>query len=369
MNKGLKGAAPLSVAGFQSAHISQSTAAHSTVNTITVSLKMFASLPAGANVLISGLVGVKSPSTNSTSVPIQIDNSAPDPSHALRNSSEYAGSRIEDDPTAFFASSASWTHSGGLLSFTLQQETDFNTFYIFSFQLENGAEGQESPPISINASDAAATFAVATFTTASDDGAILRIANFLDLDIFQSSALPSSINTITIAFSLNVALKLEDRATVVLSGFASVGDSMNSPFVITNVDGYNTTEYFGQTARRVGNNSLRLTVRNDTLPRSQYAFMFQVQNPEKGQDAVDIMIEVMGFLVTPVKMSPRNPTPTNAPLRVAGFRSAGIAQSTPCASAANRLTITLNFFITVPYTGNFSACTTSNTLPVPWGQI
>ena len=111
MQRGLRGAAPLSVAGFSTARIGQSTPAHLTSNTITITLNALASLPKGATLVFSGLRGLKTSSSM-----VLIGNAAP---AFPADTSEFAGLLVETNLLSFFAAHAIWNLSAAELSLTL----------------------------------------------------------------------------------------------------------------------------------------------------------------------------------------------------------------------------------------------------------
>ena len=340
MQKGRKGAAPLSVVGLDVGRIGQSTPAQLTVNTITVTLKMLASIPAGANIAIVGLYGLKTPSAFVT-----LQNAVPDHPY---NSSEFAGSEVETSATSYFGSQGMWNMSTGQLSFTLAQEINYDTFYILSFTLQNGAVGQESLNLQISVIDASRTILVANLTTGGGNSAILKIARFLTANMHQSNAIPSSMNNITISFSVNSVVKLQDQAFFVFTDFKSVtASARQGTFAITDIEGYNATKYFGSNGTVTSNGTLMFPIQKDILPYFEYAFIFEVQNPDRGQDSPAMTIECTGFRISATAMTLG--AGIEAPLRVAGLRTASIGQSTSCASSVNTLTVTLNFYMTVPY--------------------
>ena len=120
MRRGLKGAAPLSVAGFSTARIGQSTPAHLTSNALTVTLNAFASLPKGALLVFSGLHGLRTPSSI-----VPVTSAAP---AFPASSSELAGLQVETNVLSFLSSRAMWNSSTAELTLTLENEIDYNTF-------------------------------------------------------------------------------------------------------------------------------------------------------------------------------------------------------------------------------------------------
>ena len=338
MRRGLKGAAPLSVAGFSTARIGQSTPAHLTSNALTVTLNAFASLPKGALLVFSGLHGLRTPSSI-----VPVTSAAP---AFPASSSELAGLQVETNVLSFLSSRAMWNSSTAELTLTLENEIDYNTFYIFSINLENGDAGQESQQVHLNVSFAGQTLVAVNLTTDTGNRAVLLIAKFLTTNIFQVTAVPASINNVTISFSLNSVVSVQDDAYLAISGFDSVRESVQDRFAISDV-GSNATDYFGAFGTCDENGTLIFPVQRNTLPGVMYSFTFELRNPRRGQDSPDFLIEFRGFRISPTSM--QRDQGTSAPLRVAGFRTASIGQSTACASAENTITVTLNFFMTVPY--------------------
>ena len=96
-----------------------------------------------------------------------------------------------------------------------------------------------------------------------------------------------------------------------------------------------------------GEGKLTLLVTRATSPGQELSFSFILVNGLQGQASPGIRIETEGFRITPLTMD--KPTNNLAPLLIGGFRTKSISQSTSCPGRVNTITITLSFYVPIPW--------------------
>ena len=313
--------APLLVAGFLLKAIGQNNPSASVLNTLTLTLSVNVPFPKGALLTIAGLSGCKQPSTEYLAL------------HSMNASSP-------------FSDRAAWNRDQGTLIASLGKPLNPHVAYVISFVLLNPAAAQVSPSVSLLFEAAGVIAGWETANEAADASSPLVISGFVQSSLFmwQSSAEPSQVNTLTVTLSTLVPLLPGTAISLTgLSGASPVTGRAVPPVTIPVLG--NFSEFIGGSAQLLCHSAtLVLSITTITEERKCYSFSFNVSNPVHGQLSPSISIETSGTVLIS-RMAMVKATGKASPLVIAGFISKSIGQTDPSASANNTISLTLAFFV------------------------
>ena len=311
--------APLLVAGFLIANISQLTPSAGANNTLTafVSFNVMITQQMEPQFTISGLTGSLTKSTSSL--------------------------LLLPDSSSAFASVASWYQSGSLV-FELYSSILPSQVYSLSFVLINPIMHQDSINISISASG----IKISKSNMLKDlryKRSPFDVAYFTEVNIGQSTTIAGANNTITLTMATSVALG--PGFAITLSGLlASMTNSTEKLRILENV---NETQMvfspFGTWTQSSG--ELIISIITHTIPELLYICKFQLRNPQNGQDAPVVSIEVYGD-ISIGKSAINFADGNNAPFLVSDIVLRRIGQSTCSAGQSNVIAITFGFNVLLP---------------------
>ena len=305
--------APLLINGFIVNSIGQSTSRALVTNTITVSLSTYAPLPIGFQVTISGI-------TTSDLVP---------------RLSPIVG--LSPNFSYFFNLSAMWSN-GGYVMFSVLNETNENSIYVFSVNVTNPTH-QYSPTIAISSQSISNTYMI----KASGVGAPLQV--ILPLQLSPQCSNLSNWNLIA---GNSTFSRRQGFGIAFNGGLELVGDSL-----------------FGKTgvwSQDTGTLVLELV---DNLYAGQiYVFSFTLKNPSRPQNgSTTLTVNATGSATIGVQALqldaqalnfPSSSPGDGIPLRVYGpaWALKTIQQSSPYPGAPNNITINISTFADLPAAGS-----------------
>ena len=271
---------------------------------------------------------------------------------------------------AVFLSKSAWYQVNGTLAVTLSKTMLHLTMYSFMFELQNGANPESSPSVSISAVVQAGLFNSPVIATSMSypNQDILGVANgsnpmeivlpvFTVKTLSQSNPLALATNVIQLEFAVNC--DLETDSTILLSGLTGMQTQTgNLPALLKYADiAMLETVLWNQTA-----GSVEFTV-GQTIGRSQLYFLsFELENSAgaRPSPAISILgvVRSRGF-ESPINGKPVSelnqallgvPNGTDPLLTVVPFfRIQVMAQSNPLASASNNITVTLQANCDISY--------------------
>ncbi|EKX44153.1 hypothetical protein GUITHDRAFT_139994 [Guillardia theta CCMP2712] len=323
---------PLYISDLVDILISQSTTSSSARNTLTMILSLEAPLlPGFAEFQVSGLLGSTTPS-------------------GLLN--------ISSD----VAREGNWTRSSGTLLFGLTVEMQPYTNYTFTFQLDNPAQGQESPSVSIEVLktlDLDPRYWSAYKRRMRYDSVLnsapLLVAGLLSSSIQQTNPCCSAPNRLSMTFSSRTLL--HQGCSLTVSGLLNAlhdGSVIDIQQHISN----STDDSLYFTANMSSNLSgsglwlqqedakVVLYLTQDIHRNQTISFSFTVQNPSTGQSSPDVAMEANGedCAITKTLISKSS---SNPPLLIAGFSLLSIQQSSFSQGASNVITVALSPYVSI----------------------
>jgi hypothetical protein len=372
MNKGTRNQAPLLIAMFSTRFIQQNTPSASSNNSLIVTLESVADLVNGTKITISGLNGVDTPDNdnlqiNSTSVfgAERQSNNESNPFGKTGVWNKSTGSLIVTVSHGGKIYDKNGTFTGNLTEPVLEQSRP----YKFVFMLQNGAQYQEAPSISIESSGTDTTKAKMQYGDFNE--APLLIAGFRYLVVGQSTVSQSTpythrtMNSITVTFATNVQLKGSEGCKLTLSGLTGTlgpkgENSTASIYVAGQVRRLGLTKpletfdfglpcpcpnvgqrgcYCGVWNSQNGTMVFPMRPLVDSVLGAEYRLRFEVINPMHGKDAAQVTGSGSGITISSVlaKNAPGNA----APLLIADFLIKAVGQSTPSAYANNTISVTI----------------------------
>ena len=362
MDKGTRNQAPLLIAMFSTRFIQQKTPSALSNNTLIVTLESIADLVNGTKITISGLAGVDTPD---------------DDNLQINSTSVFEAERHSNNESHPFGKTGVWIKSTGALIVTVSQVIgnlsepvlEQNRLYSFVFMLQNGAQYQEAPYVSIESSGTDTTKAKMQYGDLNK--APLLIAGFRYLVVGQSTVSQSTpythrtMNSITVTFATNVQLMGSEGCKLTLSGLTGTlgptGENGTASIYVTGevrrpgLTRPLETFDFGLpcTCPNVGQRGCYCGVWNsqngtmvfpmhpmvDSVLGAEYRLRFEVINPMNGKDAAQVTASGSGITISPVlaKNAPGNA----APLLIADFLIKAVGQSTPSAYANNTISVTI----------------------------
>eukprot|EP00960_Hanusia_phi_P048473 758965-Hanusia_phi.AAC.3 len=271
---------PLYISDLVDFLISQSTTSASARNSLTMIISLEAPLlPGFAQFRISGLVGSSTPSG------------------LLNLSSDVA---VEGN----------WTRSTGVLLFGLTQQMRAYTNYSFLFHLDNPAESQESPPVSIEVLktrdlDPRYWSAYRRRMTYNQDlnSAPLLIAGLLSSSIEQATSCCYSPNRLSLSFSSRTLL--HQGCSLTISGLVNARHEGEQVFIEQHVRASTDDSAFftgnmswnstGSGVWVQGNDAKVIVYfAQDIFRNETISFSFVVLNPNTGQLSPDVFMETNG---------------------------------------------------------------------------
>ena len=312
MTKGGLNAAPLLVAGFIEAHISQSTASQFTLNTITVQARCVPgfSLMQGSIVRIHNLVGSITPSSSS----FEIQSAPADIFSHLGTFDSTAGTLDLPVQDTLWAQSPS-SSIGFLINFTVTNGAD-------STCVGGGCSGQGPLIQSIS------MHGETNISSTPLLGVALLVADFDNLAIAQSTSAAGGLNTITLLFSTRVALLT--ATTVTLDGLRKF--CTQEPTIdLTDAGPFQTETTFssipGILQMHIGS--------TPSIANFTYTVRFVLRNCQQPNSVANsLKISSSGVYIAPTAL------PASNIALVAGFLApAEIFQQTPSAGSLNVLNI------------------------------
>eukprot|EP00960_Hanusia_phi_P057874 763692-Hanusia_phi.AAC.1 len=314
MSPGPRNTAPLLIADFTYAFISQSTPSQISKNQITLLFSTRADLVTYTRITLTGLIGSRTP---------------------------FAELSITADDV--FNPKGLWSPENGEIVINVVKTSEARKVYSIVFEIENENYGQDSPNIYIYTS----IFVIAKTSVqkASGNYAPMLIADFLVKTIYQQTVSPLASNEISVILSTRASL-IANSTRVTISGLTGL-----EPVLATQMLYYPTmaSSAFGNIAEwEYYSGSLILTVSKDTAPKTNYTLSIKVINPQRAQVSPVVQISSSGILITITEMS--RGLGNAAPLLIAGFQNLLVSQSTPSVFAKNTLTFSLkpNCEITAP---------------------
>ena len=387
-------AAPLRVIApsFLVADIGQSTPYPSKVNIVSVTLLPNILLQKGSSITLSNLAGTQNP-TGTVSV---ID-----------------GANLIGSPSAYFSASTTsnqvgqgaWDQQAKTLTLITASPVLAGTQVIFSFQVQNGNCGQESPPVCVRAGYIGSTacnncsqgqciglprqlmnrdmatlystgavqnslypftkYSASALITYGDaalgDAYPLKIysPSFVVKRIGQSTYFPAKLNTLTVTLATNIPLVAGTMVTITNLSGSTTPDTSSLPVTEQKLSGF--ASYFSTTAQWSQNGTLVLNVVNDTIAGTQYIFSFNLQNPRCAQapPSVSISSQPICFnsqpmcadMSTPLGTGFYNSLPGDAQallVKAPSFRLYNAWQKNPYPGAANQIHVELATNINLP---------------------
>jgi hypothetical protein len=336
--------APLLVADFLVASISQDTPGALARNVLRLVVAVRAALPVGSVLHVSGLTGSESPDGF-------ID--------------------LEGNMTQYTTPQGVWQQAQGTLNITCAISVPPETLLVLHVPLLNGRHPQESPRVFLESSGPV-RIAAAAMDKGISNAAPLVIAGLV-ARLFQSSYERSAVNELTLDFISSVNLPGNSTLALVnLLGAAPVSHDLNQtqvfpPALFSCV--MPTNVRVGNFSRRREDSLADGAANNATTPQSipatwsssyqqvhmriahplaaqqQYRLVFRLRNPASAQASPEVRIQVLGAIAVfeaPVLKPPAVPISSalRAPLAVvAELLNASILQTTPNAGALNTLRI------------------------------
>jgi len=339
--------APLGVLGLKSAIGWQSTSNQRQSNRITIVLQTFAVPARGTRIVLTNLLYSEKASatielrhTNFTTLTAT---SAGNTSHS-------------------FCSSGSWSRSNMQLVATFCHESSLPTTLTLQFEMLNGASTASAPNISIQIVSAGGKVVdsrnlILPFGKAAEEQ-IGVVAGFLVSHIVQSTSLPSSENEVTATLVSSVALHTLSRfAEITISGLIGSHTVSNDNLVLSvrvKSGAVNTTEAdqdrvetsTGKWLQQSG--SLTFQVPSTVAARDIFILTWTITNPSAGQRSpTSISVESSTVEITSINMT--KGIGSERVLRVAGFDSVRVSQSSACPNSINTISISFKLFLTIPY--------------------
>ena len=333
--------APLLVADFLAASISQETPGALASNVLRLVVALRAALPVGTVLHITGLTGSESPDGF-------ID--------------------LEGNMTRYTTRRGVWQQAPGRLNITCALSVPPETLLVLHVPLLNGRHPQESPRIFIESSGPV-NIAAAPMSKAAANESPLKIAGLV-ARMHQSSSQRSATNNLTIDFISNV--RIPNNSTVAVHNLLGAAPSSLSasqqlypPALLLHVmpvqvqlgtvesggeDNLAQIEHTGVNSTRIsatwpGNQQVHMHIPQALEAQQHYRLIFQVRNPTTAQASPHVSIQVLGPIAVfeaPVLKPPSEPISSalRAPLAVvAELLHASIRQTTPNPGAVNMLRV------------------------------
>jgi hypothetical protein len=318
MGKGFGRSEPLSVLGFSSARISQSTAIPLATNILFVTIEAYSFLSEGSSIVLTGLTG-----SNTSNRTIKINASQVSP----------------------IAVMGSWDLVQGNLTLTLARDMDPGVPLSFSFELVNGYSEQIPPVVSLTAKEIRGTKEAALLplqmSTLPSTGAALLIAGFPIRNISQNSTVPEGSNKLSV--TLKATMDLDNGTTLTISGLRNSGTasgripigSSTVPFIFSDIGTWDQ-----------GSGSCILTVARLLPAGSTESITFVLQNPVVGQTAPQVSLGLQwGRGGSRSDLTWQMINGASPPFSVAGLRKKSIGQTVAAPSCNNTIIVTLNFYV------------------------
>ncbi|KAJ1465614.1 hypothetical protein T484DRAFT_1864123, partial [Baffinella frigidus] len=264
--------------------------------------------------------------------------------------------------------------------------------FVVSFNVTNPAFNQESPSITISASATAPGSGIEAVVANKPGLTVLGVTNgtdpmrvvvpeFVARTASQSTVVSGATNKITVELQVSVDLSGADGSVITLSNLT--GAVLGTNVSIEAVAGGHAGEYLfcenGGESRmgtwHASNSSLTLQLCPETTMNVGvlYAIAFTITNPLQDQNSPSISIEASGEVVQIGAAAVVKDTASllsivggASPLKVVvpSFTTKSIAQSTPVASVANVITVTLRSSISLS-SALFASITMSNLEGLP----
>mmetsp|Transcript_33626 Transcript_33626/g.52322 ORF Transcript_33626/g.52322 Transcript_33626/m.52322 type:complete len:486 (+) Transcript_33626:1-1458(+) len=190
----------------------------------------------------------------------------------------------------------------------IQSPLKRDQLHTVSFQVTNPREGAQ-PPGSLTLAARGAVVIEATEIDRTSNGArggqgtegqggeALRVLapRFLTAKIRQSDPRPGAINTLTITFSLTIALEGERGQRIIVSGLTGSQTLDTEELALKDVGASGVEEVLGSQARwRRVPGVLEIGVIGASVPGAVYSFSFELLNPSAAQRAPEVHIAAPG---------------------------------------------------------------------------
>jgi len=336
--------APMLVADFLAADISQSTPSANASNTLSFMFSTRASLVPTTTVSIFGLTG----SATRESV---LD--------------------LTGNATNVFGAIGHFDSAKGIMVLDVQNSSLPDALYILEFQLTNPRNGQSSPQMRVE-TNGNVIIGTAEAVSAAGNRAPMLVADFLVKQIGQSDSSQSALNTISVTIATRAQLSMGSNITI--SGFtqgvytlppllalhgmswaimpnaaqsanATTSASTTTP-VPTSLAPMTTPVPWFSGRWNQARAWLVITVDHDMDPGNLYMFSFDVKNPDSIQASPPIYIESSGIAISRALME--KASGNLAPGTVSGFVATFISQSNPNAAERNTLSIEFSINVNLP---------------------
>jgi hypothetical protein len=312
MTKGYLNTAPLLVAGFVEAHISQSTAAQLGLNTITVRVRCIPgfSLMQGSIIRVYNLVGSSTPSSSA----LEIQSA---PSHALSHMGSFNSTTGTLD---VFLEDTVWAKS-----------PSSSVDLLFNFTVTNGARptcigggcSGQSPPIQFISMHGVTNISMTLL-----HGVAMLISDFGNLAIAQITSAAGAMNMITLRFSTRAELLAGSTVTLEgLKGFCTLEPSVDLTDAAPFQPKATFSLFHGILKFHIG--------ATPSIANVTYSVRFVLKNCIQPNNIVNkLKISASGVYIAPTAL------PDSNIAFVAGFLSpAEIFQQTPSAGSLNVLNV------------------------------
>jgi hypothetical protein len=338
--------APLAIAGFSTTVISQSTPSQGAINTLTVSLWPYTTLPFNTTLTISNLQGVSLPDSV-----IALSDPSDAAAQAACNQQSRCSKAFSDSPGGLIRRSR-WNNQSKQLTAFLLTNWSVQTLFSFSFPVTNPLLQQASPDVLISSAGNNGIISPLILSKDAWNNAPLLIAGFTLKEIRQSNPLNSATNTIYINCSLNIRLQPSFAIFITIRGLtgSQTGDNRNVVLDMSMSD-----IQFSNVSWTRANGTLAAPMsrsRNDTL--ASFFFSFQIVNPNFGQTSPPVYISMREITINPILMD-AGPVAISMPLFVYGFLVYSIGQSNSQALGLNSLTVTLQSTVSLRSTASIQA--------------
>ena len=346
MGKDVGNAAPLAVAGFYLNLISQSTPSQGVINTLTVSLWPYTTLPANTTIMISNLLGA-----NAQTAALVLS----DPTDAIATaacSSAGGCSKALSNTSNGTARLAQWNNQSKVVTVYLLSNWISGTLKCLVFNLINPFTPQASPNILVSAAGPNGNISPLVLSKDLWNSAPLLIAGFVLKEIRQSTALNHAYNSIYVNCSMNVRLSVAYSVSLTIAGLTG-SETVDTKAMIPNMN--NKDVLFSNFSWSRSNGTLvafLVKSQNDSI--ASFSFSIILQNPIFGQMSPPVFISTGGMVVSSILMDPGQSF-SSMPLFVYGFLIYAIGQNSTQALGPNVITITLQSTINLVSTAVSSA--------------
>jgi len=331
LTSGLNLEAPLVVAGFVTATLSQTTASQGATNTLRLEISLQTLMPAGSVILISGLTG--SATVDSLDIVLSI--------------LQFNNTLTAISP---FKSTAQWNQTKGQLRMELLLPSESSIMYAIVWNVTNPFAYQPTPNNIRMWSEGPVTIAETSVQTATGSASPMLVNGFQTAYLSQDQVSVSTYNKLTLTL-MTQAAEIKAKTLVTLSGLVgAMPDGCRGLATCEfNIELSPPNEIFRTVAlwyAAAANTPAHIVLRlvEDSLPDVEYSFIFEVLNGGNAQMSPDISISACcESVIVPVAVD--RGSKNTAPLLIAGSVIANISQSSAGQGMLNNLTLDLSFTV------------------------